>query len=137
MNKNNILLSLSLVFYSIVSAANDVQIFAVTVIHQSQNEYLVNVTLEHHDTGWEHYADEWRIVDQQGIILGTRVLLHPHVQEQPFTRALSNVKLNDKHTVIYIEAHDKQHGWAKENLEIDLSKMQNGRLTVKAPLTKK
>ena len=133
MNINNILLLLSLVLYIIITTASDVQLLTAAIIHQSQDEYLVSIKLQHEDTGWDHYADEWRIVDQQGTVLGTRVLLHPHVQEQLFTRALSNVKLDDKHTKIYIEAHDKQHGWAKEKLEIDFTKMKDGKLIVKAP----
>jgi hypothetical protein len=123
----------ALFFAAIQTAqANDVEILAAAIIHQSQGEYLINVKLQHQDTGWEHYADEWRIVDQHGNVLGSRVLLHPHIDEQPFTRALSNVKLDDSHQVIYIEAHDKQHGWAKQKLEIDLTKMQGGRLLVKS-----
>lgn len=130
MNTNIALLLLSLVFYSLVSAASDVHILATTIIHQSQNEYLVNVKLQHQDTGWEHYADEWRIVDQHGNILARRILLHPHVNEQPFTRSLSNVKLDDDLSIIYIEAHDKLHGWTENKLEIDLKTMQAGKLLV-------
>lgn len=112
--------------------ANNVTVLAVAIIHQSQGEYLVNVKLQHQDTGWDHYADEWRLVDKQGNVLARRIMLHPHVNEQPFTRALNNVKLDDKLTMIYIEAHDTQHGWSNQKLEIDLNKMQGGKLTVKA-----
>jgi hypothetical protein len=115
-----------------VANANNVTILAAAIFHQSHGEYLVNVKLQHQDNGWEHYADEWRLVDAQGNILGSRVLLHPHVEEQPFTRALSNVKLDDSLGTIYVEAHDKEHGWSKQKLEIDLSKMQGGKLIVKA-----
>ena len=111
--------------------ANDVEILAAAIVHQSQGEYLVNVKLQHQDTGWERYADEWRIVDQQGNILGSRTLLRPHVDEQPFTRALSNVRLDHNLTTIFIEAHDKKHGWSKQKLELDLTKMQGGKLIVK------
>ena len=38
-------------------------------------------------TGWEHYANKWDVVGPDDTILGTRVLLHPHVNEQPFTRS--------------------------------------------------
>ena len=131
--KKALLLFTFLLFNTFPAAnANNVTILAAAIIHQSHGEYLVNVKLQHQDTGWEHYADEWRLVDNQGNILGTRVLLHPHVEEQPFTRALSNVILDDSLTTLYIEAHDKVHGWAKQKLEIDLNKMQGGKLIVKA-----
>tara|TARA_B100000780_G_C21071873_1_gene431340 strand:+ start:89 stop:496 length:408 start_codon:yes stop_codon:yes gene_type:complete len=129
MKKITLLASALLLALSHSSKANNISILATAIIHQSHGEYLVNVKLEHRDTGWQHYADEWRIVDSQGNILGSRVLQHPHVNEQPFTRALSNVKLSNELDTVYIEAHDKVHGWTKNRLRIELSKMKNGRLT--------
>lgn len=48
----------------------------------------VYVTLRHPDTGWEHYADGWDVETADGTRIGMRVLFHPHVNEQPFTRSL-------------------------------------------------
>tara|TARA_B110000908_G_scaffold65330_1_gene79273 strand:+ start:651 stop:1058 length:408 start_codon:yes stop_codon:yes gene_type:complete len=132
MKKITFLTSVLLLMLSQSSKANDINILAAAIIHQSHGEYLVNVKLEHHDTGWQHYADEWRLVDNKGNILGSRVLQHPHVHEQPFTRSLSNVKLSSELQAVYIEAHDKVHGWTKNRLMIDLTKMQNGRITSRA-----
>ena len=129
MNKVTLFTSALVLALSHSSKANDINILAAAIIHQSHGEYLVNVKLEHHDTGWQHYADEWRLVDNEGNILGTRVLQHPHVHEQPFTRSLSNVKLSSELQAVFIEAHDKVHGWTKSRLMIDLTKMQNGRIT--------
>ena len=47
----------------------------------------IHVTLRHPDSGWDHYADVWRVFDPEGQKLAERVLLHPHVDEQPFTRS--------------------------------------------------
>lgn len=132
MNKVTLFTSALLLTLSHSSKANDINILAAAIIHQSHGEYLVNVKLEHHDTGWQHYADEWRLVDNKGNILGSRVLHHPHVHEQPFTRSLSNVKLSNELQAVFIEAHDKVHGWTKIRLMIDLTKMQNGRITSRA-----
>ncbi len=49
----------------------------------------LNVTLSHPDTGWDHYADIWRVYGPDGAQLAERVLAHPHVNEQPFTRSTS------------------------------------------------
>ena len=49
---------------------------------------VIHVTLAHPDTGWDHYADGWEVVTEDGSALGLRVLAHPHVAEQPFTRSL-------------------------------------------------
>ncbi len=51
-----------------------------------------DVTLRHADAGWNHYADNWKILKMDGTLSGPRVLLHPHVGEQPFTRSLVGVK---------------------------------------------
>lgn len=50
--------------------------------------WTISVTLSHPDTGWDHYADGWDVLAGDGQSLGLRPLLHPHEQEQPFTRTL-------------------------------------------------
>ena len=35
-----------------------------------------DVTIRHPDTGWDHYADGWRVLDMDGNELGLRVLHH-------------------------------------------------------------
>lgn len=89
---------------------------------QRGGDWQVSVTLEHADTGWEHYADAWRILDEDGEVLATRTLHHPHVQEQPFTRSLSPVTLPSSGT-LYIEGHDTVHGWS-DRMAVDLSAIQ-------------
>ena len=65
-----------------------------------------------------------------GRILGERQLAHPHLNEQPFTRGLANIKIPENNTVLYIEAHDKLHGWSAQSLKIDLEKVAGGHLRV-------
>lgn len=124
----------SCLFISFTSHANQVDIIAAELTLQKTNQWTISVTLKHSDTGWDHYADAWRIIDQKGKILGERVLHHPHEHEQPFTRSLSNISLptpsKTPHNTLYIEAHDKQHGWSKQRLSIDLSKAVNGYLRI-------
>ena len=84
------------------------------------NAWSFDVTLLHADTGWEHYADAWRVVAPDGTVLGTRTLLHPHVNEQPFTRSLSGVEIPAGTAEVFIEAHDSVHGWAPDRFRIAL-----------------
>ncbi len=72
--------------------------------------WTFNVTLSHPDSGWDHYADGWRILDMSGNELGLRVLHHPHEQEQPFTRSLS-LALPDGTTEVWIQARCNTYGW--------------------------
>jgi hypothetical protein len=84
--------------------------------------WQAEVTLQHEDTGWKNYADAWRLVDGKGRILATRVLWHPHVDEQPFTRGLDDIHIPEGTRVIFVEAHGKVEGWSKQRLRIDLDK---------------
>ena len=84
--------------------------------------WRVNTTLRHDDSGWDHYADGWRVVNEAGEKLGERILFHPHEDEQPFTRSLQNLAIPEGTTIVYVEAHDKVHGWSKQRVKIDLSK---------------
>lgn len=71
-----------------------------------------DVTISHPDTGWDDYADGWRVLDMAGNELGLRVLHHPHVTEQPFTRSLGGVKIPDGTKQVQIEARDSVGGWS-------------------------
>ena len=95
------------------AVAGSVDIVKAKARQQGDGWYFT-VTLKHADTGWDHYADAWRVVTEDGNVLGERTLYHPHVDEQPFTRGLGDVKIPSEIKKVYIEAHDNVHGWAKE-----------------------
>lgn len=106
--------------------AGEVTVVAAEMFEQGEGKWQFNVTLRHADTGWEHYANGWRVVLEDGTVLGTRTLYHPHVNEQPFTRSLSGVELPEGVTKVWIEASDSVHGWSEEKLELDLEKLEKG-----------
>ena len=101
-------------------AADDAAIKAVEA-RANGNSWTFSVTLEHNDTGWDDYADGWRIVTEDGTELGLRVLFHPHVNEQPFTRSLSDVSIPDRVTRVFVEARTLVDGWGAERFSVDLS----------------
>jgi hypothetical protein len=115
-----------------IAAANQVEIINV-MLEPSANRWTFHVTLKHDDTGWEHYADDWRIVDAKGHVIGERKLWHPHVGEQPFTRTLANVLIPKGTEIVYIEAHDKVHGWSKQRVRIDMRKSKGNRYEIRTP----
>jgi hypothetical protein len=86
----------------------------------SGDGWSFDVTVAHADTGWEHYADAWRVVGPDGTVYGTRTLFHPHVGEQPFTRSLSGVAIPDGVATVTVEAHDLVHGWGGATVEVML-----------------
>jgi len=90
--------------------ASDVEIVTVQAV-QSGTTWRFDVTLRHADTGWEHYADGWEVLAPDGTSLGLRVLVHPHVNEQPFTRSLGGVMIPDGIPEVTIRARDNVDGW--------------------------
>ncbi|WP_432677767.1 hypothetical protein [Nioella aestuarii] len=87
---------------------------------RAQSDWRFDVTLEHDDTGWDDYADGWRIELSDGTVLGTRILAHPHVTEQPFTRSLSGVAVPEGTRSVHIRARTNQTGWDNETVALTL-----------------
>lgn len=82
--------------------------------------WRVDVTLNHADSGWDHYADGWEILDANGNRLAHRELLHPHVNEQPFTRSLSGVVFPDGTRAVFIRAKCSVDGWTGDPVRVEL-----------------
>jgi hypothetical protein len=100
--------------------AGEADVVKVDVDVKSQGVYNFSVTVSHEDTGWEHYADRWEVVDNDGNILQTRVLHHPHVNEQPFTRSLAGVEIPDHIDKLNVRAHDSVHEYGGRVVSVDL-----------------
>ena len=102
------------------AVAGDASVVAATAVPEGEGGYRLEVTLRHADEGWDHYADRWEVLAPDGRVLATRTLLHPHVQEQPFTRGLSHVRIPPGIHRVTIRAHDSVHGDSPRTLELQL-----------------
>jgi len=107
-----------LLYPSLNSFANEVDIVDVGVSCHAKCNF--SVTLKHADSGWDHYANQWDVLAPDGTVLGTRVLYHPHVNEQPFTRSLGNVLIPKNLSHVFIRAADSVHGEASKKFKVDL-----------------
>jgi len=114
------LAGLALALNILDAGAGEVRIVGAEATAQGSGLYRFDVTLSHGDTGWDHYADAWEVLAPGGEVLGKRVLLHPHVDEQPFTRSLSGVRIPPGITSVAIRAHDKVHGEGPALFTLDL-----------------
>lgn len=92
------------------AAAGEADVLAVEA-RPGASGWSFDVTVQHADSGWDHYADAWRVVGPDGTVYGTRTLFHPHEDEQPFTRSLDAVAIPSGVTGVTVEAHDSVHGW--------------------------
>ncbi|WGW04425.1 hypothetical protein [Tropicibacter oceani] len=111
--------ALILILSASVARADPPEVVDVQVTLQGGQARLA-VTLLHPDTGWDHYADGWRVETEDGVVLGTRVLAHPHETEQPFTRALGGVTLPEGVTTVYIRAKCLIDGWSDARTPVPL-----------------
>jgi len=102
-----------------LSYANEAAITAVDIKSLGDNEYRISVTIKHADTGWDHYANGWEVFDEAGNSLGVRVLAHPHVNEQPFTRSLQ-LQIPKGVKKITIVASDSVHAENEETFEVQV-----------------
>jgi hypothetical protein len=94
------------------ASAGEADVVAVAVRPDGPGTYAFDVTVRHADAGWDHYADRWEVLLPDGrTVLATRTLLHPHEDEQPFTRSLSGVRIPDGVAEVVVRAHDKVHGY--------------------------
>ena len=114
-----ITLLFSLVMATTVNAG-EAHVEDVELTAEAENRYRFSVTVSHQDEGWKHYADRWEVVGPGGEVLATRTLLHPHVEEQPFTRSLSGIEIPPALNKVQIRAHDSQHGYGGKTVTIDL-----------------
>lgn len=79
------------------------------------------VTVRHDDNGWDHYANRWEILAPDGDVIGVRELLHPHDNEQPFTRSLTGIQIPDGLRSVIVRALDSRHGAGGETLSVEIS----------------
>ena len=95
---------------------------------ESENTWRFIVTVEHPDTGWEDYADGWDVVLPDGSVARqdpdspfTRLLLHPHETEQPFTRSQSGIVIAPGVNEVTVRAHDLVDGFGGREVALDLT----------------
>lgn len=102
--------------------AGEADVIAATAEQDIRGTWTVSATILHADTGWEHYADRFDVLDEEGNVLGSRTLFHPHVDEQPFTRSLNALAIPDDVTTITVRAHDSVDELGGEAVDIVLER---------------
>ena len=104
------------------AAAGEADVLSVQAVPEGEGHWRFHVTVRHDDQGWDHYADKWDVVAPDGRLLGTRVLLHPHEAEQPFTRSLGGVAIPAGIDRVSLRAHDSVHGYGGAEVEAEVTR---------------
>ena len=102
---------LSLVLASAGASAGEADVVGARIQPNPDGSFRIEATVRHADTGWDHYANRWEVLGPEGQVLASRFLLHPHVNEQPFSRSLGSVRIPRQWTWVKIRAHDLVHGY--------------------------
>ncbi len=112
---------------------NWAQVRYVAAAQATDGTWRFDVSVEHNDEGWDHYADAWQVVDPREMqVIAERVLLHPHDNEQPFTRSLSGIQIPVELTTVIVRARCAQHGFGGQTVLIDLTAAGGERYEVRA-----
>ena len=103
-----------------VAAAGEADVVAARAEPQPDGRYRFVVTVSHTDEDWNHYADRWEVLAPDGSVLATRVLRHPHVDQQPFTRELANVEIPGDIPRVTVRARDSEHAYGGAEVTVTL-----------------
>jgi len=87
---------------------------------KTNGTYSFHVTVRHDDSGWDHYSNKWDVRGPDGTVYGIRVLLHPHENEQPFTRSQSGIEIPADVKQVVIRAYDSVHGTTGIEIQVDV-----------------
>lgn len=100
--------------------AGEADVVAARAVAEPKGTFRFDVTVRHADEGWDHYANRWEVVGPDGTVLATRILHHPHVEEQPFRRSLDGVAIPDGIARVTVRAGDSRHGFGGAEIVVDL-----------------
>lgn len=113
-----IMLSLTQVF------AGEADVVGVEARLQGSGTWRFSVTVRHDDEGWDHFADKWIVEGPDGTVYGERVLLHPHENEQPFTRSQPGIRIPEDVSTVTVKAHDSVHEFGGAEMTVDLDALR-------------
>lgn len=110
------------------SQRGNADVLYVMARQQAPERWQFTVTVEHPDRGWDDYADGWDVVLPDGSVARpdpqsahTRLLLHPHENEQPFTRSQGNIPIPAHVGQVTVRAHDLVDGFGGREVTVDLT----------------
>jgi len=103
--------------FSSLLFAGEADVVDVVISKTSNGQFRIDTTVLHDDMGWDHYADRWDVVAPDGTVLGSRVLAHPHDNEQPFTRSLT-LAIPANIATVTIRANDSVHELGGKEMQV-------------------
>jgi hypothetical protein len=96
-------------------------VLSVELTDAGDRTFTVAVTLSSPYDSPERYADAWRVLSDDGTVLGVRELLHDHANEQPFTRTLSGVSIPAEVDEVTVQGRDQVSGWGGATVTVGVA----------------
>ncbi len=100
--------------------AGEADVLKAVVKTAGDGKYRFDVTIKSNDKGWDYYCDRFDVLGPDGKVLGTRILHHPHENEQPFTRSLGGVAIDPAIKEVTVRALMKPSGEGGETVKVKL-----------------
>jgi hypothetical protein len=108
------------------------QVREVVMEREAEERWTFHVRVRHADSGWDHYADLWQVLDAEtGEVLGERPLAHPHTNEQPFTRSLRGVEIPASVETVLVRAKCTLHGYHGQQVRIPLDQPEGRHYSIR------
>ncbi|MEL7486757.1 MAG: hypothetical protein AAGJ87_06030 [Pseudomonadota bacterium] len=104
------------------ASAGEADVVSAKAAQSANGSWRFSVTVRHSDAGWDHYADAWEVLGPKREVIARRILAHPHVDEQPFTRSLSGVEIPETIDQLTIRARDSVHGYGGAEVVLTLDR---------------
>jgi hypothetical protein len=104
-----------------LAVAGEADVTAAKASREGGGTWRFDVTIRSKDRGWDYYCDRFEVVAPDGRVLGTRILVHPHDDEQPFTRELAGVSIPPGTRRVTVRAAMKPGGAGGEARAVDLA----------------
>ena len=114
--------AIALFFAISLAVAGEADILAAKALRSVDGTWTFEVTIRSNDRGPDSYCDRVEILAPTGGILGILHLAHPHIDEQPFTRQLSGVKISQGLlNSVLVRAHHNLHGYGGATVKVKLT----------------
>lgn len=95
-------------------------VVAVQAAARGTDRFDFDVTISSPYDTPERYADAFRVKASDGRLLGERILLHDHADEQPFTRELHGVAIPPGVREVVVEGRDRRYGYGGKTFVVVL-----------------
>lgn len=101
-------------------AARFPEVTGVEMSRDDDRTYTLEVTISSPYDSPERYADGWRVLGEQGEVLGEMTLAHDHAEEQPFTRTQTGLAIPEEVATVEVEGRDSVNGYGGATVRVDV-----------------